>query len=59
MARRVDVSSDIGGTSSKVNSATNIGVGATRPQRFNSHLARRNFTSDRSETSSTIFVVPR
>lgn len=37
----------------------NMGVGAARPQRFTSHFARRNLTSERSEMSSTIFVVPQ
>ena len=57
--RFVGVSRDIGGISARSIPATNMGVGATLPQRFRSQRARINFTSGRSERSRTSFVVPR
>src|SRR5256885_15201392 len=57
--RAVGVSRDIGGISASSKPATNMGVGATRPQRFNSQRARMNLVSGRRERSRIIFVVPR
>src|SRR5205807_4106514 len=47
--RAVGVSRDIGGISASSKPATNMGIGATRPQRFNSQRARMNFVSGRRE----------
>lgn len=49
----------LAGTSSSVNEKTNIGVGATRPQRFTSQRARMKRTSGRMVRSSNSRVRPR
>src|SRR6266853_1513237 len=57
--RAVGVSRDMGGISASSKPATNMGVGATLPQRNSSQRARMNLVSGRRERSRIILVVPR